>query len=199
MNISENIPLDVNRVLTEISWRLMSTWNGDMTVNSKRKYPMLDKLFEIINSGVPEEDFFYKGDLFRIHHAQGIDKDKYNPFAHEVLGRFSGDDGQLCVVSRTRFDGKLSSFSKSYDFTNPVWCRVVQSCPSRFIYANTGSVYGIDVNAFLKRFNIFNRWADEQEVLFPIWRENVIVEYNCTPPQMKEMFDTRVEFVPAVV
>lgn len=103
-----------------------------MNLNGKWHYSNLDKLFEIINSGIPEEDFFYKGDLFRIHHYKAIDKDEYNPFAHDVLGRFS--DGQLCVVSGTRYDGKLSSFSKSYDFTSHVWYRVEQSCPSRFIY-----------------------------------------------------------------
>lgn len=186
MNISENIPLDVDLVLAELSWRQHAQWNGN--INEKREFPRLRELFRIINSGIPKEDFFYKGDLFRIHPSRDglygcIDLDRYR-----IVSGIC-DDGSCWISPITQYTDKLVSYSKSPDYTTPVWYKVWPRVQNLFLHVQTGGLYGIDVNALFARFGFYNeKFLGEQEVLFPLFQENVVKEYLCTPAQMKYYF-----------
>ena len=180
MLISENIPLDVWTVLHEMHKRQELPWNNGR-INDYRQFNTLNKLFEIINSGIPKEDFMYQGDLYRIHTSYGTLSEYIDPSKERLVGKVY-DDGSCRVLPITEYTNSVVAFSKSPDFTRPVFYKVYATEPAVIIHANTGHQYGIDVNALYQRFGCRNeRMEEELEVLFPITKEAVIKEYRCTP------------------
>lgn len=184
MNISPNIPLDANAVLIEIAKRQGAPWNNGR-INDHHQFPNLQKLMEIINSGIPKEDFFYQGDLFRLHTSHGSLEEWVNPEKEQIIGKVCSD-GSCSVLPFTEYSDKVVAFSKSCDFTNrKVFYKVCGSESAILIHLNTGCYYGIDVNCLQQRFDISTRYAGEQEVLFPLFEECVIKEYHGTPNKFK--------------
>ena len=112
MLISERIPLDVEAVIREIRERQGLPWNNGR-INEYSNYGILQKLFVYMNSGIPEEDFFYKGNLFRIHssyveHVSRVDSSR------EIIVS-SSDDGSCSVLPVTEYSAALVSlFNKAF-------------------------------------------------------------------------------------
>lgn len=138
-------------------------WNGGV-FNSDKDFSILDSLLSYMNSGIPVEDYFYRGDIYRIHC-----RSNKPPFDLPV----------------TKYTDKISCFSKSYDFTRDCYYKVCSIDKSILFHANTGLMYGLDVTAFLNKFGIMNHYEDEEEVLFPFSKKYIIKEYKCTPNQFK--------------
>lgn len=185
MLISNTIKINAEDLLNEISQRQNAPWNG--YISTCRNFPLLQKLFEIINSGIPKEDFFYSGDLFRIHcpySGYAIDIDEEKEYRASEICR----DGSCSIQRYLQFSDQVTSFSKSPDFTSSKWYKVYNTEKSTFIHVNTKELYGIDINVLQARFNIETRFAYEQEVLFPLKKDFIVKEYHCTPNQMKYYF-----------
>ncbi len=158
-----SIPFDIDAIISIIDVRQGLEWNGGV-FNSDEDFSILYTLLDYMNSGVPVEDYFYKGDIYRIHC-----RSDEPPFELPV----------------TKYTNKISCFSKSYDFTKECYYKVCKKDQSIFFHANTGSMYGLDVTAFLNKFGKINRFEGEEEVLFPFSKEYIIKEYRCTPNQFK--------------
>ena len=184
MLISENIPLDVEPVLREMYERQGLPWNNGR-INDYRQFDALNKLFGIINSGIPKEDFMFQGDLYRIHTAYGTSYECIDSSKERLIGKVYDDDSCL-VLPLTQFSKEVVAFSKKPDFTRPVFYKIYPSEKAVIFHANTGSLFGIDVNQFYKRYGLSNeRMKDEMEVLFPLIQETLVKEYWCTPNRFK--------------
>ena len=157
-------------VLHEMYERQGLPWNNGR-INDYHQFPALNKLFGIINSGIPKEDFMFQGDLYRIHTSYGTLSEYIDPSKERLIGK---------VYENKR------AFSKSYDFTRSVFYKVPASSQAVIFHVNTGSLFGIDVNQFYKRYGLSNaRIEDEMEILFPLTKETLVKEYWCTPNQFK--------------
>ncbi len=184
MMISNNIQISAEKVIEEIRTRQGLPWNG--RISKYHSFPNLQSLFQIINSGIPEEDFFYQGDIYRLHSPyvstiEYIDKNK-----ERIISKVCSD-GSCSVLPITEYSDTLVAFSKSYDFTNQkIYYKVYPSQRSILIHTNTKNCYGIDVNVLLNRFGV-NQWRyeGEQEVLFPLLQDYVVKEYDGTPNKFK--------------
>jgi len=184
MLVSDNIPLDVELVLHEMCERQGLPWNNGR-INDYHQFPALNKLFGIINSGIPKEDFMFQGDLYRIHTSYGTLSEYIDPSKERLIGKVYEDDS-CSVLPITEFSDDVVAFSKSYDFTRSVFYKVPASRQAVIFHVNTGSLFGIDVNQFYKRYGLSNaRMEDEMEILFPLTQETLVKEYWCTPKQFK--------------
>lgn len=183
INISNNIPLNPYEVVEAIHTRQSLPWNYAKTNDSS--LDILDELFKIINSGIPKEDFMYQGNLFRIHTPyvglyDDIDKEK------EFAINKPCSDGSCSILTYTRYEDRLVSFSKSPNFTKDVYYKICPTLKSNLFYANTKEKYGIDINVLTLKFGGYNpRLKQEYEVLFPLQKDFIIKEYLCTPNQFK--------------
>ncbi len=184
MIISNNIPLDVGAVINEMIKRQNLPWNNGR-INDDYKFELLNKLFAIINSGIPKEEFMFRGDLFRIHSAYTTCTEFFNP-AKEIRNSKICSDSSFSALPITEFSNNVVAFSKSPDFSRSVFYKVCPSLRAVLLRVNTGFLYGIDVNAFYHQFGVSNdRFEDEKEVLFPLTKDNLVKEYCCTPNQFK--------------
>lgn len=184
MVVSENIPMSIDAIIDEILERQKAPWN-DGRINDYIEFPSLGKLFQLLNSGIPKEDFFYRGDLFRLHSSYVTCLSHINLHKEEIIGKVCSD-GSCSVLPVTEYSNKLVAFSKSPDFTNQqVFYKVFPESKARLIHINTKLHYGIDVNCFLHRYGIENRYEQEQEVLFPLKEEFIVKEYFGTPNKFK--------------
>ena len=187
MKISNNIPLCAEQIINEINQRQQAPWNCGR-INEDNEFPNLNALFKIINSGITREDFFYQGDLFRIHSPYTGLYTRINPQKEIIISK-PCRDGSCHILERTEYDSKLVAFSKSCDFTDfNVYYKVEPEQKAFILHFNTHELFGIDVNAFLKRYDKLyshNRYKKEQEVLFPLSEEYLVKEYFCTPNQFK--------------
>ena len=184
MLISENIPLDVETVLQELFERQGLPWNNGR-INNNHQFNALNKLFEIINSGIPKEDFMYQGDLYRIHTSYGTLSEYIDSSKERLIGKVHEDDS-CSVLPITEFTKDVVAFSKSPDFTRPVFYKVASSRKAVFLHVNTGLLFGIDINQFYRRFDVSNeRMEPEMEVLFPLTKKTLVKEYWCTPNRFK--------------
>ena len=184
MFISKNIHLDAEAVLEEMSERQGLPWNNGR-INDYNHFYCLNELFKIINSGIPKEDFMYRGDLYRIHTPHSTLIEDVDTRKERIIGKIY-DDGSCSVLPSTEYTENVVAFSKSPDFTKPVYYKVGAARKAIIIHSNTGTQFGIDVNAFYSRFGFQNdRFEEEMEVLFPITVETVMKEYVCTPNRFK--------------
>lgn len=190
MLISENIPLDVGEVLCEMEqWQFMPWGSG--RIDNRYAFPVLNRLFAAINSGIPKEDFMYQGDLYQICTPYLIDYESIDSTRERLVGRVN-EDGGCWVLPITTFSEKVDAFSKSPDFTRDIFYKVYPSQQATFLHVNTGSMYGIDINAFYHRFGLENkRFEEEMEVLFPIAKDKLVKEYCCTPNQFRYYMRSR--------
>lgn len=184
MLISENIPLDVEMVLQELYDRQSSPWNNGR-INDYHQFDSLNKLFEIINSGIPKESFMFQGDLYRIHTSYVTFSEYIDPVKERLIGKICEDDS-CSVLPITQFSKEVVAFSKSPDFTRKVFYKVPATRQAIILHVNTGKLFGIDVNQFYKRYGLSNeRMEDEMEVLFPLTQQTLVKEYRCTPNRFK--------------
>ena len=184
MLISENIPLDVETVLWEMHERQGLPWNNGR-INDYCQFRALNELFEIINSGIPKEDFMFQGALFRIHTPYITFSEDIDPLRERLISKIYEDDSCF-VLPITEYSEGVVAFSKSSDFTKPVFYKVNPSEKAVFLYVNTGSLFGIDVNQFYHRYAVPNdRFKEEMEVLFPLAQGTLVKEYWCTPNKFK--------------
>lgn len=172
-----NIPINTQLLINEIHERQNCAWNNGR-INDYKDFPSLQKLFQYINSGIPKEDFFYQGPIYRIHTSYSTSK-KHMDAEKEFIAGKVWSDGSCRVLPYTEETEKLCAFSKSFDFTK--FDKVIDDETAIFLFCNTGNLYGIDINVLLDRLGASNRFEKEREVLFPIQNEFVIKEYKCTP------------------
>lgn len=184
MFVSKNIPVSVVKVVNEIMTRQGMPWNG--RISEYHSFPTLQELFQIVNSGIPKEDFFYQGDIYRLHSPFVTTTEWVDPEKERIISKVRSD-GSCSVLPMTKYSDKLVAFSKSYDFTDQrIYYKVAPSQRSILIHINTKKLYGIDVNVLLNRFGIDQRrYEGEQEILFPLLREYVVKEYDGTPNKFK--------------
>ena len=191
--ISDYIRLDPLLVIRELEELRELPWNNGC-IHDDEKFPNIDKLFKIMNSGIPEEDFFFRGDIFRIHSCKTacLDSLDMGRCPCEIISSCS--DGSCSILLDTQYTLYPVSFSKNPDFTRisenggNVFYKVIPNKVARIIHVNTGSKYGIDVNAFLQRYGYRDQYFDEEEVLFPIDKNYVVHEYKTTPNKMRYYF-----------
>lgn len=184
MIISEQIPIEVEDVISEMMYRQGLPWNNGR-IADHYFFENLNKLFRIINSGIDKEDFMFQGNLYRIHTAYIRSIEYLDSFRERIIDSVC-DDGSCSVLPYTNYTDEVVSFSKSPDFLKDVYYKVATSRQAVLLHVNTGNMYGIDVNAFYKRYDLINeRYAEEQEVLFPITLESLVKEYWCTPRQFR--------------
>lgn len=184
MIVSKNIPLEVDKIINEIMHRQQAPWNNGR-INEYNEYPTLQKLFDLINSGIPEEGFFYKGDLFRLHTPFDTLSTDVDPQREQIIGKIYSD-GSCRVLPITEYSYKLVAYSKAFDFTDTtVFYKVYPNDKAILLHINTQSLFGIDVNKLLNRYGIVTRYEKEQEVLFPLEETFIIKEYNGTPNKFK--------------
>lgn len=184
MQISKNIPIEVSDVLAELYRRQGLPWNNGR-INDYSQFPSLNKLFEYINSGIQKEDFMYQGDLYRIHTPYCTLSKQIDLRKERLIGEVYEDDS-CSVLPITEYTKEVVAFSKSPDFTRPIFYKVAPSEKAVFLHVNTGSFFGIDINRFYNRFGESNeRLESEMEVLFPLTKETLVKEYWCTPNRFK--------------
>ncbi len=182
MIISKDIPLDVNKVIQAIYKRQSLPWNNGR-INDYYESEILQKMFEYMNSGIPKEDYFYQGNLFRIHGSHSTLQSCVDTNRERIIENIC-DDGSCSVLPITEYSEKPVAFSMNHDFTRRCFYKVSAHSQAVMFYCDTGTSYGLDVNMFLKRYNARNEmYEEEQEVLFPLLKEYVVKEYHCTPTQ----------------
>ena len=184
MFISKNIPISAKKVVEEIMTRQGMPWGG--RISEYHSFPALQELFQIVNSGVPKEDFFFQGDIYRLHSPCFTSTECIDPETERVIGKVCSD-GSCKVLPITQYSDSLVAFSKSYDFTDHrIYYKVAPNQRSILIHINTNKLYGIDVNVLLNRFGVDQwRYEGEQEILFPLLQEYVVKEYEGTPNKFK--------------
>ena len=184
MFISKNIPISAEKVVNEITTRQGMPWNG--RISEDHSFPALQKLFQIVNSGIPKEDFFYQGEIYRLHSPFVTTNEWIDPKKERIISKVRSD-GSCSVLPITEYSNTLVAFSKSYDFTDQnIYHKVAPSQRSILIHTNTKNLYGIDVNVLLNRFGVDQwRYEGEQEILFPLLQEYVVKEYDGTPNKFK--------------
>lgn len=184
MTISQWIPLDVEDVIRAIYYRQGLPWNNGR-INDYSYFEVLQTLFFYMNSGIPKEDFFYQGDLYRVHSSYStlisqIDKNK-----ERVIGGICSD-GSCRVLPITKYSNQLVSFSKNHDFTRSCYYKLPANRQAVILWCKTRDKYGLDVNTFLKQYNAQNKTFEaEEEVLFPLQKCYLKKEYHCSPTQFK--------------
>lgn len=184
MKVSKNIPLEADTIINEIMHRQQAPWNNGR-INEYNVYPTLQKLFDLMNSGIPEEEYFYKGDLFRLHTPFYTLSTDVDPQRERIIGKISSD-GSCSVLPITEYSNKLVAYSKTFDFTDTtIFYKVCPNDKAILLHINTQSLFGIDVNKLLNRYGKVTRYEKEQEVLFPLEKTFVIKEYNGTPNKFK--------------
>lgn len=182
-NISKNIPLNVENIIEEILHRQQLPWNNGR-IKDYNNFQGLQELYEIINSGIPKEDFMFRGDLFRIHTSYGGLSENVNSDKETIVSKICSD-GSCSILPITEFSDSLVAFSKYSNFTRPVFYKVNAKQTANIIYINTKQKYGIDINALLSRFGMCKeRYIEEHEVLFPLQQEYIMKEYRCSPTQL---------------
>lgn len=184
MFVSKNIPVSVDKVVNEIKNRQGMPWDG--RISEHHSFPTLQELFQIVNSGIPKEDFFYQGDIYRLHSPFVTTTEWVDPEKERIISKVRSD-GSCSVLPITEYSDTLVAFSKSYDFTDQsIYLKVAPNQRSILIHINTKKLFGIDVNVLLNRFGIDQwRYEGEQEILFPLLREYVVKEYDGTPNKFK--------------
>lgn len=189
--ISPNIPLLGADAIREIRKRQGLPWN-DGKISEYEEFPILQTLFHIINSGIPRQDFFYQGDLFRLHTPYPKLTDDVDLDNEEVV-RKSPSSRSCVVLPITMYSESVVAFSKSCDFTDTrIYNKVIPSETARLIHINTGNKFGIDINKLMARFGCADgRFEGEEEVLFPLLREFVVKEYRGTPNQFRYYLRSR--------
>ena len=179
------MPLDIEKIIQAIYKRQGEPWNNGNT-SENPDYDILQKLYEYINSGIPREDYFFQGDIYRIHCPKSTLAKRIDKKECFIIGKIC-NDGSCSTLPITRYSNRISSFSRIGDFTNrSVYTaeKVPKHRQSIMFHCNTKDKYGIDINAFLKRYDRVNeRFIGEQEILFPLSKEFVIKEYKCSPTQ----------------
>ena len=115
MFISDTIPISVEAVVNEIITRQGMPWGGRIAEHSY--FPALQKLFQIMNSGIPVEDFFYQGDIYRLHSPYVTTTEWIDPGKERIISKVCSD-GSCSVLPITEYSDTLVAFSKSYDFTD---------------------------------------------------------------------------------
>lgn len=181
MLISRSIPLDVEAVAEEIMRRQRAPWNNGR-INDEYDFPLLQEMFLYMNSGIPMEDYFYIGDLFRIHSRYITIVSEVDSEKERVISKSS--DGSCSVLPITEYSNNLVAFSKDHDFTRNCFYKVNPTETAIMIHAYTMDLFGLDINAFLNQYGFRNElYEEEKEVLFPLMSKYVIKEYTCTPRQ----------------
>lgn len=177
MFLSPNIPINTQLLINEIQERQNCAWNNGR-INDYKDFPLIQELFKYINSGIPKEDFFYNGPIYRIHTSYSKLKGHVDMNKEFIAGKV-WCDGSCSVLPYTEETEKPCAFSKSSDFTK--FDKVIDNKTAIILSCDTGNLYGIDVNVLLNRLGSLNRFEKEQEVLFPIQNDFIIKEYKCTP------------------
>lgn len=182
MLISKEIPVEVNDVIKAIYERQSLPWNNGR-INDYSSFDILQKMLCYINSGVSRQDYFYQGKIFRIHSSYTTLESYVNTDREFIVSKIN-DDGSCKVLPLTEYSDKVVAYSKNYDFTRACYYKISKRLKAVMFYCDTGKMFGLDINAFLKKYNVRNeRFEEEQEILFPLQKEYVIKEYICTPKQ----------------
>ena len=181
MLISEYIPLPVDRIIDEIIERQGLPWNNGR-INDYSDFALLQQMFCYMNKGIPTEEYFFRGNLYRIHSSYPTLLSEVDN-QHELIVH-SSDDGSCRVLPVTEYSDKLVSFSKDRDFTRKCYNKIYADETAIMFYCNTRELFGLDVNDFLRRYGVHNeRFEEEKEVLFPLMKNCIIREYTCSPNQ----------------
>lgn len=123
--------------------RQQAPWNNGR-INEYNKYLTLQKLFNLINCGITE-DFFYKGNLFRLHSSFSTFCINVNPQRERLFGKIFSD-GSCRALPITEYSHKLVAYSKSFDFTNTnVFYKMCPTEKAILLHINTQALFGIDV------------------------------------------------------
>lgn len=174
---------DTKSVIKEIQKRQQGSWHKGAGLYDD--FPAIQELFQIINSGIERDDFFFSGDIFRLHTPFDIDADNTCEMEGEIIGKIYIDNSCL-FLPKTVYNNNIVAFCKNCDFTRDVFYKVAPNMPARLIHVNTGSLYGIDVNKFMDKFGCkMGRYEKEEEILFPLDKEYVVKEYKGTPRKFK--------------
>lgn len=186
MIISNDLPLDFDDVANALYKRQCAPWNNGR-INKQYDFFILQELFKYMNSpGVQPTDFFYIGDLYRIHTPYVRLASEVDPQKERIVSEICEDDS-CAVLPITEFSDELVAFSKNPDFTRKCYYKINPKEQAVILHCNTYNFYGIDVNAFYKHFGYNEtRYIEEQEVLFPLTKSNLINEYFCSPIQFIE-------------
>ena len=173
----------IDTIIDAIKSRQSMPWDGNLRNHKwQYDYKSLQDLFDYVNSDVHPEDYFYHGDIFRIHCAHSTWLDEVDNKNEYVISKSS--DGSCSVLPKTHYSSEITAFSKNYDFTRDCWYKICKYQQAIIFHVNTNDMYGIDVNAFLHKYGHSNeRFEDEQEILFPLDLKYVMKEYHCTPNQ----------------
>ena len=115
MNVSNSIPISSELIIQEITTRQGMPWN--MRISEFQSFPALQKLFEIMNSGISKEDFFYQGDIYRLHSPYVTTTEWIDPEKERIISKVRSDKS-CSVLPKTEYSDTLVAFSKSYDFTD---------------------------------------------------------------------------------
>ena len=183
MNIN-GIYIDERKVFHEIKQRQQAPFNDMKTINAQQSHPELERMFVAMQGG-EAPPFAYQGRLYRIHSGRSTFLDNIDMQQYELIGRVCDDDNSGFVLPYTKFNTGLVAFTKYPSFDEDVWYHIDQQRPARFLVANTGNLFGIDVNKFYALCGHSNFYYKEHEVLFPISQETLLHPYTCTPAQFK--------------
>lgn len=184
MIVRQDIPLNVDDIVHTIRERQGAGWNGGIYYQYFNS-SILQSLFDYMNSGIPVDNYFYRGSIYRIHCSSFMLASNVNKDDDIIIGKICGD-GSCRVLPVTKYTDKLSSFSKCYDFTTKCYYKVSPKEQAVLFHFNTGDKYGLDINSFLHKYGYKNEiFEGEQEILFPFSQQYILKEYHCTPNQFK--------------
>lgn len=177
--------IDNEKFRNELCKRQRLSWS-DGRIEDYEKFPEIKKVFEVINE---LNKIGYKGDLYRIHFAQHVESDKAN-IEEDYIIRTDERNNDCYLIPKTDYNGKIVSFSKSYDFTDTKnYPKITPDLPYyNFIHINTSDMLGIDV----MKAGGDKRYQNEQEVLFPLDKKYLVKEYkHITPIEFKKIMDEK--------
>lgn len=176
--------INYEKLTQEISKRQAKSWHNAQS-DDPNEYSTIYDTFALLKNSGYDYGIGYQGDLFRIHSPHTTLKEYVDLDKENIIGEIC-DDGSCSVLPKTCYNNNIASFSKTYDFTKPVFYKIFEDGIYNFIHVHTKDIYGIDVNKIVNN----PLYTDEEEVLFPISKEYLVKEYKqITPKHFKELMD----------
>lgn len=195
--ISNDIPLYLDDILNAVLQHQKQPW-CDASSDECDELIVLQNLFDYMNSGAEPDVYFYKGDLYRIHTSQTMLRTQIGT---DYLILSSSSDTSCHVLRDPLYSDCVKSFSKAHKFSDKkIYNDVFSNERADIFHVKAEKQYGIDLNVLWhmipddildNKYSSYKRYCNEEEVLYPLRKQDLVKWYRCTPNQFDYYYRNR--------